>query len=63
MTARARLLSVTFLVAGCTAAPPPRSAAVDRIETRARLLRAEDTRSWDPDTFGLASGSPDPEVR
>lgn len=58
-------LSVVLLLGGEAAfaaatapANPP-----DRARTFAKLLRAEETRTFDPDLFGAAAASPDPWLR
>jgi cyclophilin family peptidyl-prolyl cis-trans isomerase/HEAT repeat protein len=42
---------------------PPKEAADERVETHARLLAAEDSRTFDPALFGGAAASPDPWLR
>ena len=56
------LLAASFL-AGCASAPPPGGSPAERIETRARLLRAEETRTYNAELFGRGAASPDPEIR
>ena len=56
-----------MLAAFCAGPPvapsPPKEAASDRAETYARLLEAEDRRTFDPALFGRAAASPDPWLR
>ena len=63
MKARAGLLLVASLLAGCGSARSARGSAEDRIEAHAALLRAEDTRTFDADLFGRGAASLDREVR
>jgi len=63
LKARAGLLLVASLLAGCASARSARESAEDRIEVHAALLRAEDTRTPDADLLGRGAASPDREVR
>jgi cyclophilin family peptidyl-prolyl cis-trans isomerase/HEAT repeat protein len=56
-----------FLAVSCAGTPPPSAPSKDAADAgtdaRARLLEAEDTRTFDPSFFGRAAASPDPGLR